>query len=378
MTRVGTHRGVAYLTVLSVCMIVTVIGIGSLLVARQQRLATTALGDIEDARVAARIGIEMARYLIVSDPNWRTTHTSGAWTSYSFRNRQCSIAVTDPVDGNLSNCLSDPVLITSTGTSGSATQIIQTTLAAQLTPLSCLGAALSVNGTASIPGIVSTDQLFSCNSSVGAPGTVDSNVEATSTSISHGSGSRTVIATPRVFPGSTVFDYYIAFGTAIDINSIPSKIISQTLSTTVNPYGAVNPLGIYVIDCGGAKLQIQNVTINGTLVLLNTGSGTGLAGTVNWSPAAPNMPCLLVRGTLAFAQNSYPTSINGLVYCSSDMSVTSKCTVNGPVIVGGNLRAPGGLTIGYDATCYNNPPQGFYVLPVPMKIVSGSWSPATN
>ncbi len=374
-----------YLTVLSVCMIVTVIGIGALLVVRQQRLAATALDDAADARVAARSGIEMARYLIVPDPNWRTTHTSGTWGSYSFRNRQCTIAVTDPVDGNLSNCLSDKVVVTSTGTSGSARQIMQTTLVAQITPLSCLGAALTVNGTASIGGTVSTDQLFSCNSSVSGAGTVDSNMEATSNSISQGAGSRNVISTSRLMPASTAFDYYITFGTPIDINSVPisgtaRKMKAPLLNATTNPFGPTNALGIYVIDCGGQKLQIQDATIAATLVVLNPGAGSNLTSAIDWSPPSPNMPCLMVRGACSFTQNAYPSVIRGLVYCSSDVSVTTGCTFNGPVIVGGNLTVPsgGGMMIGYDPTCYNSPPQGFYVLPVPMKPTSGTWTPATN
>lgn len=373
-----------YLTVLSVCMIVTVIGIGALLVVREQRLTANALDDASDARVAARSGIEMARYLIVSDPNWRTTHTSGTWQSYSFRNRQCSIAVTDPVDGNLSNCLSDPVLVTSTGTSGSATQILQATLAADRKPLTCLATVLAVNGTLNVQsGGISTDQLISVNGSVVTTANIDSNIEAPGLTVALGSGSRTSLATPRVYPASTAFDYYITFGTPIDINTIPisgvnHKVKNVTLSATANPYGQPNAQGIYVIDCGGQKLQIQDSTITATIVLLNADPASSTGGALAWSAPGSNMPALMVRGPWTFGQNAYPSFIKGLCYFSGDLSVTTSCTVNGQVIVGGNLNITNPLILSYDGTPYSNPPQGFYQLPVNMKPVAGNWKPATN
>jgi type II secretory pathway component PulK len=61
------HRGSVYLTVLSVSMIVSVIGVGALLAVRQQRLASDMADDADSARVAARSGIDIARYLIASD-----------------------------------------------------------------------------------------------------------------------------------------------------------------------------------------------------------------------------------------------------------------------------------------------------------------------
>ena len=55
---------------------------------------------------------------------------------------------------------------------------------------------------------------------------------------------------------------------------------------------------IYVIDCGGQSIMVQNMRLAGTLVLLNTGSNSAIQGSVNMAPSVANYPTLLVSGSL--------------------------------------------------------------------------------
>jgi hypothetical protein len=375
------HRGSVYLTVLSVSMIVSVIGVGALLAVRQQRLASDMADDADSARVAARSGIDIARYLIASDASWRTTHTSGTWQTISFRNRQAGIDVTDPGDGTLSNCYSDPVLVTSTGLSGSAQQIMQVTLAPELKPLGCLAAALTVNGGLAVKGGgINSDGLVACNGTISGGGPLNANAEAFAiTNLNlNGSGTRTIVNTARAVPASTVFDYYVAFGTPISYDANSGNFKQITLSPTRNPYGATNPRGIYYCDCQGKTATLEDLTINGTLVLLNCKNDTQIKGAPSFAGLSANQPTLLVDGSLIINVDKYPVSLNGPIYVSGALTVSSNASINDPLIVGGSCTINGALTINYDPAPFNAAPEGFYQLPCNMRPVSGSWKPAVN
>lgn len=368
-----------YLTVLSVCMLVTVIGIGSLIVTRQQRLAVETTDDMDLARDAARSGIDIARYLIASDPNWRTDYSNGTWQTSKFRGQQVAIAVTDPADANLSNCLSDPVLVTATGMSGTATQMMRATLTGDLKPLSCLVAALTVNGALTVKGSgISSDGLVSCATTISGGAPLNANAEANLITDLNGSGGRAILSTPRAVPASTVFDYYKTFGTPIDYNMISGDIKGVTLSPASNPWGTPNARGIYVVDCGGKTFKLEDCTINGTLVILNCKSDSQVKGSPILNGLTPNQPTLLVQGSFSINTDSYPEVLNGPIYVSGSLTVSANATVADPIIVGGDCTINGGLTISYDPSAYNNPPEGFYQLPVNMKLSPGTWKPATN
>ena len=202
---------------------------------------------------------------------------------------------------------------------------------------------------------------------------------------------------------NTVYDYYkdIVNGTPIDINTIPDDsgvytISGVVLSPTSNPFGAgaTNPEGIYIIDAQGSRLKIEYSRIVGTLVILNGSAFCSyVQRTVNWEPAVPNYPALLVQGPLCLYMDSgildekdagtslnpegtpygdpgnwdsdtddtYPSIINGLVYAESRLDAASHPVVDGVVVSGGN----GNLTpflildLTFDRTYLDNPPPGF-------------------
>ncbi len=123
------HRGSVYVLVLGASLLVAVIGISSLMAARVQRRATTASTDMIQARELARTAVDRILWGIVTYPTtWRVIYGSGYLTNVPFGNGTFTAALMDPVDGDLFNNTTDPVVLTGTGNVGQATYILEVTL----------------------------------------------------------------------------------------------------------------------------------------------------------------------------------------------------------------------------------------------------------
>ena len=207
---------------------------------------------------------------------------------------------------------------------------------------------------------------------------------------------KTQMSTTVSTPDSThVFDYYTSNG--LDITShVPNvsgtlKLQYALLCPNVNTLGGgQNSQGIYIINCNGTNIQISNVRVNGTLVLLNPGSSSTVNGAVYFAPAVAGYPSLMVKGnmllgagTSALSDNSaqninynqsgapyagvtdstftttYPCRFEGVVYVSGNLNATS-ATFIGSVIVNGTFTATSALSITYDSTVYTNAAPGFF------------------
>ena len=153
---------------------------------------------------------------------------------------------------------------------------------------------------------------------------------------------------------STNNDYYMDTISLTDI-TYPSNqyvIDRQLISPSVNPYGAVNSKGIYVLNCSDKDIVIGQSRIVGTLVFINPGSNTAIQDTVVWEAAIDNFPALLTDDKLtikitgggvseasvgrnlnppgtpypfiggvanATATDTYPSKITGLIYSADDL-----------------------------------------------------------
>ena len=207
-------------------------------------------------------------------------------------------------------------------------------------------------------------------------------------------------------PDSTVFDYYVANGTAISYSDLPGGSINELLSPASNPYGLgeTNAEGIYVIDCLGQVILVGNCRIVGTLVLLNAGAGSNIGnwGKLNWAPAVGNYPVLLVQcsdiyfssgegtlnesqvgnmnpsgtpyqgGTDSDATDEYPAIIKGLVYVTGGIRPESAGKLVGVMIAGADIAPFSATILNYQSTFLDNPPPGFEASAT-MKISPGSW-----
>lgn len=408
-----SRRGTAYVAAVGLGMMVAAIALGGLAHARV-RAATIKLQREEiHARAIARSAIEVARNLIRADTNWRTNRTNGLWESGLPIGEEgwFDIYIENP-SGALNRSALDSVLVTGDAYYGSARQRILMQLDAKTIALNCLSVPLAVKGaiTATTSTINPAGATITSNSGVTSVlANIRPNVEAGTTIIGTGfSGTTTTGAGARVFPASNAFDAYIAAGTTISVSSLPTVSSKPTIQKIVlgpssNPYGVPNPNGIYVIDCQNQSVVIQNSRIVGTLVLLNAGASTAVSGSVRWVPATSGYPCLLVNGPLSLqmsnsnlnegsqstnfnppgtpyiyptgttdtdTNDSYPSSISGLVYASGNVSTSNAPSVS-MLMVGGSLSVGGTLTLAYDAAFATSPPPGFYT--VSMTPSQGSW-----
>lgn len=428
------RRGSMYVAVLGCAMIVAVIGLSALTMTRIERSFADGTADFAQARLYAQSAVEMGLLRIKNNPDWRTTYPSGVWeTSQPIGTGTYTLEGVDPNDNNLKDLDTDPVVLTGIGDEGDARYKLEVTLAADVDPLSCLEVSLQTGNDlvfdASVGPITANgDQILAANDMMmkivpaeNPPEVlVYPDMEAVNGfSGELGPGTMTPGVPLREMPvEATVFDYYEdgANGTLIDSLNLPGdastrRLEGVVLSPNSNPYGPTDPNGVYRIDCRGSQLLIENCRIVGTLVIVNGGSTSLVAGSVNWEPVVQNYPALLMRGTMSWWQKAdpldeatngvnfnpvgtpylgseddllddqYPSMIKGLVYVSNDLNATSfdfNMTIHGVLIVGNTFTVrPSGalahtLDLTYDQRYYDNPPPGFRT-PPRMLISQGTW-----
>ena len=338
--------------------------------------------------------------IVSSNDTWRTDYNSGNWrTNQPIGSGTYNLDGVDPNDSNLANSSNDSLVLTGTGIKGQATQKLQVTVFAKAKGLSCLqvdmdaGSGIVFNATNVTGGTISSNAGIYATSA-----DIKANAEAVG-SIT-GSIYRQTLTTPitaRALPQSTVFNYYIANGTAISMTSMPlsgsARLIDRKLiSPNSNPFGATkNPKGIYIIDCGGVAVTIRDSRIVGTLVLLNSPATTWIDGSIVLGAGDQRIiPALLVQGSAIIGtdnnplsessgtnynfnpagtpyngnadsdtSDTYPSEIKGIVYISGNLTLVDDAHFKGSVVVAGTITSSQKLTLQYDATYYNDAPPGF-------------------
>jgi len=330
----------------------------------------------------------------------------------------------DEGDGVLDDDNLEPVVLTGTGVQGDARYKLEVTVVRDISPLTCLEVSLHAgNDLAFVGATVNGNQIISANNRVEASGMCIIHPDAEAVNGFSGTitpGATTSGITPRTMPDpENVFEHYKLYGTEIPLAALPTTggvatIGRVLLSPADNPFGAVNPQGVYVVDCQSQQLLIHDSRIVGTLVLLNAGPGTAVLGSMNWESAVPDYPALLVGGSLeliigsaelseadvgvnlnppttpfeslfdADLTDTYPSVIKGLIYVSGDVAsdteslpfeytVPVDVSIDGALVVGRTLNSfTGVMSLTYRATYLNNPPPGFYMMGG-MMVSPGSW-----
>lgn len=364
--RAGRARsGYLYVAVLMSALAVSTMGLVAISTAALRLRSSTATNDWTAAQLLAQSAIEDALLTIQGDNGWRTAFTHGVEYPASPRtlgNGTFTWKLVDD-DGSLSDDDSDSVRVVGIGRVGEARVAESVRLLPTGQALTCLESALHVAGNISLGSAVGlrTDQRLSCNGNISASGFLSSitgNVEASGTITGTVNGTKTSPVAARRMPGSSAFDYYLDNGTYISLASLPVVSGVPTIEKTVlapqqNVYGpARNPEGIYVLDCQGARVAIQNCRIVGTIVLLNPAANSSIDGTVRWDAAVANYPALLVSGSIEMktspgdlSETVLTTNFNppGVPYSGiedSDLLDAYPCEIKGLVYVSGTLSAP--------------------------------------
>lgn len=358
------RRGSVYVVVLGASLVVATTALAAMGLARVG-LREAALGDdLRGARRAAASGVEYALNWLHAQGSWRSAVASGVEQPPVYLGETMFTWRLTDADGDLTDDERDHAVLSVTGKSGDAYAVEEVDVEpAGERGLSCLEAAL-----------VGIDSLtFQSNSRVRGSGFLFTNGDASATSATleldvdaagaAGGGNYLAGKYEEVeeleTPGEHVFDWYVKRGTPIAIGSIPSMFGTRTLagrlfSPAHNPFGESNPLGIYVIDCGGQSLTMYGNRVLGTLVLLNAGASTQISDVMLAQPLTPNLPSLMVRGNLrvdlsAFLTNAKTMSEAGLVnfnppgaaylgVTDSDTSDTYPACLEGVVYITGELR----------------------------------------
>lgn len=424
------RKAISYILVLGTIMVVTVIGLSAITTMRIRWRSSKNSADFIQTRLFAQSAIDLGMLYIENNPNWRQQKPNGLWVDrVPIGNGFYSLIAIDPNDGILNNAEMDAVIMTGIGLKDQARYKLQITLQPILVPISSLASSLHAGNDLVFNDVtVTSDHIISANDTVRETNsTIDADVEAVNAI--NGTGYtklKTIGIVPREMPDTaTVFEFYKTNGTWIPLSMIPTLSGVKTIANNVigpkhNPYGGTNLLGIYVIDCGGQPFQIHNSRIVGTLVLLNAGNGSAVYDSVNWEPAVPNYPALLVEGGMNFVYldtplaeadvftslnppdvpyndvedtdttDIYPSVIKGLIYVSSNVGTDTgtipvnyrqniHVTIRGALIVGNVFsfvnpvsQKTSTLDLTYDRIYHDNPPPGF-MNPPRMIIAEGSW-----
>ncbi len=411
MLRQIRRSAVMYITLLASSTLVAVIGLSALSAVRIERRAAEDGYDAVQARLNARAGVELAILWVDNNPNWRTTYTNGAWSADLNFGGSKTVGVEgyDLSDADLSDSPSDPLVLVGVGKSGNAVHKTAVTLNPLFPPISALTSALHADGGIVILGTatVNSDHVVSSNGNVTAVlATVNADVSAAGGifGITY-NGSNQIGITALEMPPSDAFDYYTTNGTEIPVTSLPFsgggyRIENVAIGPASNPYGAANAMGIYYMNCKGARLTITNARIISTLVILNAASGLTVEGSVSWTTPNNTLPALMTDVDLTLNMSSaalanagtldlgmagvsigdpmfedgatLESAIRGLVYTTGMASIGNDTTINGVMIVGLTATLDGLSTFNFDRSFYDDPPPGFTSTPV-MEVVPGSW-----
>lgn len=208
---------------------------------------------------------------------------------------------------------------------------------------------------------------------------------------------------------STNNDYYIDNVSMIDTTYPGGDYVldKQLLSPSVNPYGAPDAEGIYIINCSGRDVVIGRSRIVGTLVFIDPGINTAIQDSVTWEPAVYNYPALLTNNDVTIKLNSaglseaniginlnppgtpypfiggtanatiadsYPSKITGLIYSTTDLAFANSSNITGVVITDDDISVNAtSLTLQYANIYLNDPPPGFDSGTITMKVIPGTW-----
>lgn len=388
------RKGSAYLLVLVAVLVTVAIGVTGSMVHKSRRERLSRASEVERAKAIAQSGLELAVAYMQSDASWRTLRGLGVWTDdEAMMGGRLTVTAIDP-DGSATDDYADDITLVSEGVFGRARQSVSATFTPVPLPMDCLNYASSSVGNTGFEKVITANAPIASNGSMAASlATVNANVYAASSILG-------ITFTKSKYPNSgkrqhpdssTAFDWYVANGTVISWASLSSGVLQKVvLGPNHNPFGTPNARGIYVIDCAGNNFKLRDCRIEGTLVLLNPRSDSTIEKTVNWKPAIPTLPALMVKGAISIrpdnsqlsessqgvnfnpptapyngssdadTSDAYPTQITGLVYASGQITVEYYTTIYGQFVSGAAmLFKQNSVTITRDSTYSDNPPPGF-------------------
>jgi hypothetical protein len=418
------RRGAAYVMVLSIGMLLSVVAFAVVASSRADSRTAKHAADADEAAALAESGVEWGLAAVGNDTSWRTTYAHNVEATPKAMGRGTTSFKLVAESGSTLVGTGN-VRIYGIGRVGVATRSYSVLLSGTGATLDVLKTATHSAGAISVTGAMTlSGGTLSGNSTlaVGSGVTVTGAVEYVDNSGSGSgtvTGGRTTLAAPRAMPSADVFDTYKARATAIAYAGITSGSISKkVVSSTTNPYGTANADGIYYIQVpASSTLTVTNSRLVATLVVeLGAGATVKTSGTWAWKSPRADLPVLIVKGagsgivnlggsssnlseltnavnfnptgapnaagtTDADQSDSYPTKMEGLVHVIGS-GVSSQFqtyfTLEGTAILDGTLTTYANVKLTADPTLATNPPAGYTaattMVPSP---ASWKWEPYT-
>lgn len=135
--RTARRRGSVYIAVLGSATLVTVLGLSALVLARIGHRQAGQRRSLARARLNALAAVDMGFFLIKQNPaGWRSDFAAGVLPTDQpiGQTGTFSLEAIDPVDADLANNNSDPVLLIGIGCAGRARYKLQVRLEADGSP----------------------------------------------------------------------------------------------------------------------------------------------------------------------------------------------------------------------------------------------------
>lgn len=411
-------RGSAYLLVIAITMLVTVITFGILMTTRITSRAAAAENDWEEAGTIAFSACEQAVSVInaqaaANPTGWRSAYTNRQLAvTQSFGRGTMAWALKDEIDGNLADDYSQPVRVYGIGKVNNATRVYSVQLFFSGTALDVLRTSLHSDSTLTAGGTLNGGGPVSTNSSLAGSGTINASVEAAlNGSTCAITGSSTIPAATKPMPLPGVFNWYFNKATPIAWTALGTGTISPgLLGPSNNPYGTTNSDGLYSIQVpSGGTLQIQSSRIRGTLVISCLGSANvNFVGPILWEPNRADYPLCIISGsgvTVKFTGSTtwlnessigvnvnpsstpfegtsdtntsgqFPPQYRGLIHVigsSNTVSLTGNFYLKGCLVADCPVTTATTTTVVPDPNLLTQPPQG-YVVGDKMIMVPGTW-----
>lgn len=385
------RRGSMYAMVIGITMLITVIGIGALATARVVTRGSTSAVQWQEAGATAVSAAEHAIAKLNADAaaapeTWRSTYTSGAVAfDQPFGTGRLKWVLVDEDDGNIADDYADPIRLYGVGQVGQ-------TLRVYSVQLQCGGNGLAVLGTAchSVGTLTITNTTIALGGSVSTNGNLELNGTLRGTSEVAGSGGTSAPA--KAMPAPSVFDLYAAMATRISSSAASSGTLSSgDLSAVNNPYGAVNPDGIYILRLPDSltSLDIASCHLKGTLLIESAPTRTNQEVVFKapslLEPHRADLPTIITKGIqkvyvqgsiqlYVAGPSSLASEIRGLVHLigTESVRVENAAYIRGTLICDGALELKDTVGLTADPGLVASPPPGYtkgdVITPVP-----GSW-----
>lgn len=223
-----TRTAGIYVLVLGTSLIVSALALSAVALQRLQNRLQTASSEMRQAQLNAAAAVQLGLLTMEQDEDWRASATDGTWFSDRATGRgTCTLEVTDPDDGLLSDDQDDPVVLVGIGTIGQTEQRLVTTVYPQREPMGCLRYGVAVGDRIEVNSdILRVLGKISAYQAVAGSSAVYGDLEAVGITGGTYYGSTTLVDEedrPEMPDWLTVFDYYLNNGTQINIADLPTS-----------------------------------------------------------------------------------------------------------------------------------------------------------